>query len=188
MVVLGIDPGSVIIGYGVVERQGSKCRLVASGCFRPGRDLSFSARLLEIHNSLLTLVEEVRPDEVALEDVFYGGNQKTLMKMCHARGAILLALEKAGHTVAEYAPREVKKAVVGQGGATKEQVQFMVGRILDLPEAGDPLDVTDAIAVALCHVNRAGLPARTEGGRTAFQEKLRAIGVEVDSRGRRIRG
>ena len=184
MVVLGIDPGSVITGYGVVSYQGRKCRLVDCGCVRPSPRLSFSERLLEIHTGLCNLIAEVHLAQVALEATFYGANVQTLMKMCHARGAILLALAQSGLPVFEYAPREVKKAVVGNGGASKEQVLFMVRSIFGNSKEPETFDASDAVAVALCHVNR----KRTPGGGSAgdrIEEKLMAAGAR-DPKGSRF--
>ena len=178
MVILGIDPGSVVTGYGVVEHQNRKSRLVTCGCLRPDARLPFARRLLEIYDGLLELVSNVAPDEVAVEAVFYGANVQTLVKMCHARGAILLALANSHLPIFEYSPREVKKAVVGRGGASKEQVQFMVQRILGMDKLPQPHDVTDAVAVALCHANRGGLLEGHKGQRKGdLEAKLREAGA-----------
>ena len=158
MLVMGIDPGSMITGYGVVESERRKNRLVACGGLRPEAGLSFHRRLLEIHDGLLRLIEEYQPDEVAVENAFYRANVKTLMKMCEARGAILVALARSDLPVFEYAPREVKQAVVGRGGASKEQVQFMIRNLFGEKRVAGPYDITDALAVAVCHVNRLQTP------------------------------
>lgn len=198
MLVLGIDPGSVVTGYGVVECQGRRSRMVAGGALRPDAGLPFARRLLEIHDGLLKLIEAYSPDEVAVENAFYRANVKTLMKMCEARGAIMVALARSGLPVFEYAPREVKQAVVGRGGASKEQVQFMIRRLFGQKRVSGPYDVTDALAVAVCHVNRleapggAGRSERTREGKRAAAlpkgdragrmgrliEKLEGMGVE----------
>ena len=202
MIILGIDPGSVITGYGVVEHQNRRNRLVTCGCVKPDPKLPFEGRLLKIYDGLLELVSDVGPDEVALETVFYGANVQTMMKMCHARGVILLALANSALPVYEYAPRAVKKAVVGKGGASKEQVQFMMRRLFKESEIPDTLDVSDAIAVALCHAHqkvapvgggragKKGLESRIEelrsrdGGKRKFEEKLKNVGVDARSRRR----
>jgi crossover junction endodeoxyribonuclease RuvC len=178
VVILGIDPGSVVTGYGVVEHQNRKSRLMTCGCLRPDAKLPFARRLLEIYDGLLELVSNVAPDEVAVEAVFYGANVQTLMKMCHARGAILLALANSYLPIFEYSPREVKKAVVGRGGASKEQVQFMVQRIFEMDKLPETYDVTDAVAIALCHANRGGL-LEGHGGREKndLEAKLREAGA-----------
>lgn len=199
MVILGIDPGSVITGYGAVACRGRKRRLVACGSLRPNNKQPFSRRLLEIYDGLLELVADLSPDEVALEGAFYGANVKTLMKMCHARGVILLALANSNLPVYEYSPREVKKAVVGRGGASKEQVQFMVQQIFGMENPPETYDATDAVAIALCHANRGGvsgagarrkndLAARLEAVRAegrhgeGLEEKLKRLGVDAKAR------
>ena len=201
VVILGIDPGSVVTGYGVIESLNRKNRLVTCGPLRPNPKLPFARRLLEIYDGLLALVASVAPDEVASEATFYGANVQTLMKMCHARGAILLALANSDLPVFEYSPREVKKAVVGRGGASKEQVGFMVRRIFGVDVPCSAYDVTDAVAIALCHANRRSAPLGGQGdwkGRMKAElesegaheqhsndrldEKLKALGVDPKSR------
>ena len=195
--ILGIDPGSVVTGYGVIEHHNRKNQLVTCGCLRPDRRLPFAQRLLGIYDGLLALVSDVSPDEVALETVFYGANVQTMMKMCHARGVIMLALANSSLPVFEYSPREVKKAVVGKGSAAKEQVQFMVQRIFNEDDFPGSYDVTDAVAIALCHAHqkvsplgRGGrrkndLAAKLEAarakdkGNTRLAEKLRALGIDA---------
>ncbi len=178
MVILGIDPGSVVTGYGVVEHQDRKNRLVTCGCLRPDAGLPFAKRLLEIYDGLLELVADAAPDEVAVEATFYGANVQTLMKMCHARGVIMLALANSDLPIFEYSPREVKKAVVGRGGASKEQVQFMVQHIFEMDRLPETYDVTDAVAIALCHANRSGLVGGGEGrGKNDLEAKLREAGA-----------
>lgn len=189
MLVLGIDPGSVITGYGVVECQGRKSRMVAGGTLRPDTGLPFAARLLEIHDGLLKLIEEYSPDEVAVENAFYRANVKTLMKMCEARGAIMVALARSDLPVFEYAPREVKQAVVGRGGASKEQVQFMIRNLFGQKRVTGPYDITDALAVAVCHVNRLQAPGGRVRGKTGGEgERSSALpdGSRGHSRARRM--
>ncbi|MDE2998841.1 MAG: crossover junction endodeoxyribonuclease RuvC [Gemmatimonadota bacterium] len=171
MLVLGIDPGSVITGYGVVECRGRNSRMVAGGTLRPDAGLPFARRLLEIHDGLLKLIETYSPDEVAVENAFYRANVKTLMKMCEARGAILVALAKSELPVFQYAPREVKQAVVGRGGASKEQVQFMIRNLFGQKRVTGPYDVTDALAVAVCHANRLQSPGGRVRGETAAERE-----------------
>ncbi len=204
MVILGIDPGSIVTGYGVVACQDRERRLVDCGFLRPGADLPFPKRLLKIYDDLLRLVADASPDEVAIEAVFHGANVKTLMKMCHARGAIMVALANSDLPIFEYAPREVKKSVVGRGNASKEQVQFMVRQLFGMEEPPETFDVTDALAVALCHANRghllpgsgkpgeSGLAAKLaaagafEPRENRLEETLRSMGVAPKSRGKSI--
>ena len=209
MVILGIDPGSVITGYGAVNHLNRKSRLVCSGCIQPDPKLPFQKRLIEIYDRLLELISDIGPDEVAIESAFYGANVKTLMKMCHARGVIMLALANSDLPIFEYSPREVKKAVVGNGGASKEQVQYMVKNLFGTELGSQKLDVSDAIAIAMCHANRGpvaglgkgnskskGVAAKIESLKTSgegpkkLQQKLRELGVEkplVDLKVRSIR-
>ena len=175
MRVIGIDPGSVVTGYGVVEARRRESRLVACGGLRPDASLSFARRLLEIHDGVLRLVEEYAPDEVAVEHAFYQANVKTLMKMCEARGAIMVALARSDRPVFEYAPREVKQAVVGRGGASKEQVQFMMRNLFGEKRVTGTYDVTDALAVAVCHVNRLRSPGNHGRSEGSAREKGTAI-------------
>ena len=180
MIILGIDPGSVVTGYGYVEAA-RRYRLVEAGCIRPLANIPFERRLLDIHEQFEELVRRRRPDAVAVEAAFHGANVQTLMKMCHARGTILTAVARANVPFFEYAPREVKKAVVGNGNAAKEQVQFMVEKLLG-PVPGDdtPLDVTDAIAVALCHAHRHGRPDPAEEQKkgSSMADRLIAAGAD----------
>ena len=184
MRVMGIDPGSVITGYGVVESRRRESRLVSCGGLRPNTRLSFPERLLEIHDGVLRLVEEYAPGEVAVESAFHQANVKTLMKMCEARGAIMVALARSGLPVSEYAPREVKQSVVGRGGAAKEQVQFMMRNLFGEERVTGPYDVTDALAVAMCHVNRLRVP-RSHGQRAG---SARETGAVPHARERRMDG
>lgn len=199
MIILGIDPGSVVTGFGLIEHRNRKNRLLQCGCIRPGKTLSFPRRLLYIYDHMRDLVAEARPHEVALESVFYGANTQSLIKLCQARGAIVTALANSDLPIAEYAPREVKRAVVGRGGAAKEQVQFMIQRLFGNKALDQALDATDAVAIALCHAHQkvaarglgtrqTALIEKIEGMKQAgraqsqFDEKLKAIGVNAKSR------
>ena len=156
--ILGIDPGSALTGLGLVCRNGSEVKLVAGHCLRAPTNVPFEQRLFYLHESLHTFLRNHRVDEVAIEAPFYGANVKTLMQMCQARGSLLTAVARHEIPVSEYVPREIKKAVVGNGNASKEQVAFMVKQTLSVGQVDDawPLDVTDAIATALCRAFRAG--------------------------------
>lgn len=159
MIVLGIDPGTAVTGYGVVVRQDNGAfSLQECGVIRtaPGSDLPL--RLKEIHDGVLDVIQRVRPTDVAVEGIFYARNVRTTVVLGHARGVILLAATMAGLDVAEYAPAEVKNAIVGTGRATKEQVQFMVQRLLRLKTPPKPSDAADAVAIALCHGQAASTP------------------------------
>lgn len=154
MRVLGIDPGSYATGYGVLDQLGGRLREVASGAVRPPRDRSFLRRLSDIHEALAELLTRYRPDEVAVENPFHSRNARTALQLGQARAAALLPAVKLGVPVFEYAPREVKLAVVGYGQAEKEQVARMVAILLSLSVTPTPFDASDALAVAICHVHR----------------------------------
>ena len=154
MRVMGIDPGTQVAGWGVVERHGSLIKWIGHGAVRAGKSLTFAERLLEIHRGLGAVLSKHAPDWVAIEEVFYGKNVKSAIKIGEGRGVALLSAAQAGVQVAEYAPTVVKKAVVGNGAAHKTQVQEMVRVILGLPEPPSPLDASDALAMAICHCHR----------------------------------
>ncbi len=156
MIVLGVDPGSHATGYGVIA-TGPVVRMVAGGVIRTPRAAPLAERLLAIHRELTAVIAEHGPDAMAVEDLFNAKNPRSSLILGHARGAILLAGAQAGLTVVEYAPRQVKQAVTGNGAAAKEQVRFMVMRLLRL-KVEPPLDQSDALAVALAHAGRAGRP------------------------------
>jgi crossover junction endodeoxyribonuclease RuvC len=153
-VILGIDPGTLVTGYGVIELSGGAARLVASGVVRNGSDRPMGDRLRLIHESLVLVIRKYRPDQVAVETAFYGKNAQSALKLGQARGVAILAAVAGGLPLAEYSPREIKKAVVGNGNASKQQVQFMIRSLLGMTGAPAPFDVTDALAVAVCHGHR----------------------------------
>ena len=160
VVILGIDPGTAITGYGVVTRRnGGGVALRECGVIRTSPNTPLMERIREIYDATAELIERHRPMVVSVEDVFQGKNVQSALKLGHARGAILLAVAHAEVEVAEYAPREIKKAVVGNGNATKDQVGFMVQQQLRLKQAPSPADAADGVAAALCHCLIGGLPA-----------------------------
>lgn len=154
MIILGIDPGSNFCGYGILQVE--KKQVVAAGCdvIKMNPSLDLSQRLKKIHKEISKVIETYKPDIAAVESIFYGKNIRSAFTLGHARGAILLALAQANIPISEYSPREVKKSVVGNGNASKEQVQYMVQKILKLKEIPDSQDATDALAVALCQFNK----------------------------------
>ena len=159
MLVLGIDPGTALTGYGVVRGEPfGALALVECGVIRTSARDTLPVRLREIYDDVRALIERLEPDALAVEDVFYSRNVRTTVVLGHARGVVLLAGEQAKLPVYEYPPAEVKKAVVGTGAATKEQVQFMVTRLLRLRTVPQPVDAADAAAVALAHIMSARIP------------------------------
>ena len=166
MLVLGVDPGTANTGYGVVRGDGSATPvLVECGVIRTKARDPLPSRLREIHEGICELIERHRPDALSVEDVFYSRNVRTTVVLGHARGVILLAAEQHGIAVNELAPAEIKKAVVGTGAASKEQVQFMVTRLLRLKSAPQPADAADGVAAALAFVMSANVPRFDGAGR-----------------------
>jgi crossover junction endodeoxyribonuclease RuvC len=161
VVILGIDPGSNVTGYGLIEQDGGRLRLLDAGAIRAGRGDALPARLRLIHDALAELLAQARPGEVAIESVFAARNAHSALVLGHARGVALLAVSLRDIPVVEYAPREVKLALTGHGAAGKEQVRFMVQRLLALPRAPASLDASDALAIAICHAQRRTAPPAT---------------------------
>lgn len=159
MKVLGIDCGSERTGYGIIESDGRVYHLLGTGTIVTSPRHSFEARLLLIARGLREQIEQFRPDAVAIEEVFYAVNVKTALKLSHVRGVALLIVAEAGVALAEYSPLEVKSAVVGYGRAEKQQVQRMVASLLKLNEPIESEDASDALAIAICHANRAAVAA-----------------------------
>ena len=151
MKIFGIDPGSERTGYGCVETEGSRYRIITSGAIRTSASASFPEKLLKIHAGLAALLGECQPDCVAIENLFYSNNARSALKLGHARGVAMLAAVQSGVPVFEYTPAEVKRAVVGYGRAEKHQVQQMVTLILGLATLPTPFDASDALAIAICH-------------------------------------
>ncbi len=159
MRVFGIDCGTEVTGFGVVEScdSGREPRLVlkAMGAIRLKKTLSTPERLAQVFQELSVELEQWKPDAVAIEEVFYSVNAKSALKLGQVRGVALLAAATQRLPVAEYAPLKIKSSVVGYGLAKKEQVQFMVARLLELNEVPEPADVADALAIAICHIHTA---------------------------------
>jgi crossover junction endodeoxyribonuclease RuvC len=176
--VLGVDPAlSGCTGFGVVEVVGSHAQMLRSGALKFPARATFSARLRGIHRVIADLVEEFSPDAVAVESVFTALNIRTALRLAEVRGVILLAAAQANVPAHSYSPREVKASISGFGGASKLQVQQMVKMQLNLREAPEPADVSDALAVALCHAHRS----------RANERLLQSVAVERASAARRAR-
>jgi crossover junction endodeoxyribonuclease RuvC len=153
MKIFGIDPGSERTGYGCVDTDGSRHRLVVCGSITAPSAGTFADRLMFIHAGLTALLAEHRPDCVVVESIFYAKNVRSALKLGHARGIALLAASQAGLAIVEYAPAEIKRAVVGFGRAEKRQVGEMVKLLLGLATVPSPHDAADALAAAICHVH-----------------------------------
>ncbi len=165
MLVLGIDPGVAITGYGLLEGSAGEARLVTSGVITTPPAMPLPQRLLAMHDGLAKLIAQYRPPVGAVEELFFGRNARTALTVGHGRGVALLALAEAGLDVYEYTPLQVKQAVVGYGRAGKEQVQEMVRLLLRLEAAPQPDDAADAVAVALCHFHSSRLNALLSGSK-----------------------
>jgi crossover junction endodeoxyribonuclease RuvC len=152
MRILGLDPGTATVGYGLIEIQEGQPTVVAYGVLETSpKDGSTAERLQIIYRGLNELLEQYQPDQAAVEELFFGRNTTTAIRVGQARGVLLLALANAGIPIAEYSPPKIKEAVSGYGKASKQQVQFMVQNILDLDEIPRPDDAADGLAVALTH-------------------------------------
>lgn len=154
MVILGVDPGTLVTGFGVIRHTANKTRVLECGVVKNGSTKSMPLRLKAIFGKLSDIIEKYHPDEFAIETSFYGKNAQSAMKLGHARGVSLLAAVNRDVPTAEYSPREVKKAVVGNGAASKEQVRYMVKTLLQMKASPEFYDSSDALAVALCHLHR----------------------------------
>jgi len=158
--VFGVDPGSLRTGYGCIDTDGSRHRLVACGAITTPAAAAFPAKLLAIYRGLRQLLLTHRPDCVVVENVFHATNVRSALKLGHARGVALLSAVEGGYPVVEYTPAEIKLAVVGYGRAEKHQVGEMVRLLLGLDQVPQPNDASDALAVAICHVHRSTGPVR----------------------------
>jgi crossover junction endodeoxyribonuclease RuvC len=159
MRVLGIDPGTAITGWGLIEGEGQSLQLVGYGAITTAAKTPLPTRLQQIYRGLMKLMAEYRPEAVAVEELFFGHNVRTALAVGQARGVTLLAIADAGLPMYEYKPLEVKQAVAGYGRADKGQVQSMVRLLLNLAEVPRPDDAADALAVAICHAHSARLKA-----------------------------
>jgi crossover junction endodeoxyribonuclease RuvC len=159
VVVLGIDPGTAHTGYGVVHARGSRLAALDGGEIATGPADPLERRLTRIHARVCDLISEHRPDAVAVEQLYFGQNARSAFAVGQARGVVLLSAGLAGIPCFSYTPQAVKQAVCGSGGAAKDQVQRMVGALLELPEAPSSDHAADALAVAICHANGAPLKA-----------------------------
>lgn len=151
MLILGIDPGYAIVGFGLIESQGMKQKLVACGAINTPAGVRLSARLWQIAIDMEELITQFKPDALAIEELFFNNNVTTGIGVAQARGVILMTAEKMGIPIFEYNPSQVKIAVVGYGKAEKRQVMDMTKRILGLSSVPKPDDAADAVAIALCH-------------------------------------
>ena len=162
MRILGIDPGVATIGFGLVEAERASVRLLRYGVITTPAGLQLSRRLYQISQDLSELLTQFKPDEVAVEELFFSKNITTGIAVAHGRGVILLEAERAGVPAYEYTPMQVKQAVAGYGGADKRQVMLMTQRLLKMKEIPRPDDAADALALAICHSRSATSLLNTE--------------------------
>lgn len=153
MKILGIDPGTATVGWAVIEEKKGIIKTVAYGHITTSKNDTTAARLREVALDIEKIIRKYKPDEAAVEDIFFFKNLKTVIKVSQARGVILLTLEKGRVKLAEYTPLQVKQAITGYGRAEKKQIQLMMQKILNLKNLPKPDDVADALAIALCHIN-----------------------------------
>jgi crossover junction endodeoxyribonuclease RuvC len=151
MIILGIDPGYAIVGYGALSYDGNKFSVIEYGAITTDASMDMFERLKSIHNDLNQIIERVKPDFMAIEELFFNSNQKTAINVAQARGVLLLSALNHGVEVFEYTPLQVKQAVAGYGRADKNQVQQMVKLLLSLDKVPKPDDTADAVAIAICH-------------------------------------
>jgi len=162
MKILGVDPGYAILGWGVIEYAASRYKLLGCGAVETDKDMIWAERLKAIYAGLVEIIEQYKPDAGVVEELFWGSNQKTAIKVGEARGATVLACANSGLTVYEYTPLQVKQALTGYGRADKHQMQEMVRQILGLEKAPRPDDAADAVAIAICHANSSGFIEKFE--------------------------
>ncbi len=175
--ILGIDPGSQVTGFGLVDQldpAGSGIRHVAHGTLRPRRSVSLAGRLDDLHRAVLALVEQHRPDVASVEQVFVASSPRAALVLGQARGAVLAALGASGLGLHEYAPTQIKQALTGSGAAAKRQVQLMVRRLLAL-ERAPALDASDALAAAICHAQAGRLGALGVTSRTRSRRRAQTV-------------
>ena len=151
---MGLDPGTLVTGYGIISGASAAMTMIARGTIRNDPKCAMSLRLQHIYEEICSIIREYRPEEFAIESAFYGKNAQSALKLGHARGVAILAAVQSGLPVSEYSPREVKKALVGKGSASKEQVRFMVCSLLEVRSRDMTLDASDALAIAICRFHR----------------------------------
>lgn len=157
MRVLGIDPGSETLGWGVVKKDGNFYRLIDYGTVKSNPKHAFSVRLKNIYDGVKDVIERFQPDALSVEEAFYANNPKVAIKLGQVRGVVLLLGEQNSLQIAEYAPRLVKQTVVGYGNAEKKQIQEMVRILLKMPHIPEPHDAADALALAICHFHHSSV-------------------------------
>ncbi len=172
MIILGVDPGTINCGYGVISFEGNSFTPVVYGTIKLASKKYIPNKLEIIYNELDNIIKKYSPEEFAIETAFYGKNVQSVLKIGYARGVALLAAIHGGLNLSEYSPREIKKAIVGTGAASKEQVNFMVKTILNVKKKDIKLDESDALAVAICHAFRLKTPVKKSKDWKSFVESF----------------
>jgi crossover junction endodeoxyribonuclease RuvC len=170
MIIIGVDPGTLIAGYGVIERKNNTIALLDVGVIKNVSENSMPLRLRTIYRTLCKVIEKFHPDEFAIETAFYHKNAQSALKIGQARGVAILSGVNYEIPVTEYSPREIKKAVTGKGAATKEQVQYMMMAMLQIKTKPKHFDSTDALAVAVCHAYKISAPRKKFSNWKSFVE------------------
>jgi crossover junction endodeoxyribonuclease RuvC len=173
-IVLGIDPGTNLMGYGVVGSLGNQFHLISMGAIQLGKYENHAMKLRAIFERITGIIESYHPDEVALEAPFFGKNVQSMLKLGRAQGVAMAAALNRNVPICEYAPKRVKQAITGSGNASKEQVAAMVKNLLNLKEESSNFDATDAAAVALCHFFQAGKPVTSGKSHKSWESFLKA--------------
>ncbi len=162
MIILGIDPGYAIVGYGIIEKKNSFVKALDYGAITTNKDENMADRLLKIYYAIKSLVQKHNPDAIAIEELFFKNNAKTAINVAQARGAIIVAGKEMGKAIYEYTPLQIKQALTGVGRAEKQQVQYMVKAVLNLSSVPKPDDTADALAVAITHSQTNQILGRNE--------------------------
>lgn len=171
MLILGVDPGTIVTGYGIVDSERNSFKQILMGCIKLPPSKNLPEKLGIIYDKLNIIIKKYKPCEFAIETAFYGRNVQSAMKIGYARGVSILAAVNNNLPVNEYSPREIKKSVAGSGAATKEQVAYMIKNILCLKTPVEKLDESDALAVALCHAFRMRTPVNSKSDWKSFVEQ-----------------
>lgn len=164
MIILGVDPGIAIVGFGVVKSEGSRQTLIRCGVIRTSSGIRLALRLSQIYQDICAIIDCFKPDAIAIEELFFNTNLKTGISVAHGRGVLILAGEERGIPMFEYTPLQVKQTVTGYGRAEKKQVMEMVRRLLSMDEIPRPDDAADALAIAICHARVANSLLNVNGG------------------------
>ena len=168
MLILGVDPGSIVTGYGLIEAEGSRMHRVASGTIVMKPADSMPLRLRAVYDGILAVIDAHHPDEFCIETAFFGKNIQSTLKLGQVRGVAILAAVHRQLAISEYSPREVKRSVTGSGAASKQQVEFMVRTLLNVPAAFKRSDEADGLALAICHVLQRAVPGVRAGDWKTF--------------------